>query len=285
MEIIYVVNLIFIIALNLLFFFSGICLNSLVILSFRRSVQLRKKLCYFTIMILSCCDLLAVLTSHPLTILCAMLWLTEKFNAYLRWVVFNFVKSTVVFVFISLNALCVMSFERYLATSYPIFHRTSVTKAKLSILFATLNIVIVILFSLSFNDFVIPYDVCIVIRFNIYFLPMLVFNYKLFMVVRKSRRNKKISSATKKSFSLKNGSSCVLAVACFVMLMTPALAYVGLRKFSNEEELTLNKTNLTGLWAMTISSMNSTFNCLIFYWKNKILRAEGIKVIKSIKVC
>jgi hypothetical protein len=28
--------------------------------------------------------------------------------------------------------------------------------------------------------------------------------------------------------------------------------------------------------------MNSTFNCLIFFWKNNILRTEGMKVIKNI---
>jgi hypothetical protein len=32
-------------------------------------------------------------------------------------------------------------------------------------------------------------------------------------------------------------------------------------------------------------SMNATFNCLIFYWRNKTLRKEGMKVIKSINVC
>ena len=63
MEMIYFVNLIFIFVVNMLFFFSGICLNSLVIVSFWRFVQLRKKLCYFTIMILSCCDLLVALFS------------------------------------------------------------------------------------------------------------------------------------------------------------------------------------------------------------------------------
>ena len=70
MDIIYLVNLIFIFAVNVLFFFAGICLNSLVILSFVRSAQLRKKLCYFTIMLLSCCDLLVALTNHP----AALLW-------------------------------------------------------------------------------------------------------------------------------------------------------------------------------------------------------------------
>ena len=69
MEFIYSVNRIFIFVVNILFFVSGIFLNSLVIVSFWRSVQLRKELCYFMIMVLSCCDLLTVLTNHSLRVL------------------------------------------------------------------------------------------------------------------------------------------------------------------------------------------------------------------------
>ena len=86
-------------------------------------------------MVLSCCDLLVVLTRHPLTTFCAMLWFSETLNGYPRWL-YTSLRSSVVFVALSLNALVIMSFERYLGTSYSIFHRTSVTKAKLSTLFA-----------------------------------------------------------------------------------------------------------------------------------------------------
>ena len=286
MELIYSVNLMIIISLNILFFISGACLNSLVIVTFSRSVLLQRKSCYFMIMVLSCCDLLAALTSHPLMILGTTLWLTEQFNAYPKWLYIS-LRSTAVFISFSLNALVVMSFDRYLATSNPIFHRTSVTKMKLSTLFAMLSFVSLILFSLSFDDLVISYELAILTGFFIYVPPMLVFNYKLFMVGRKIRRlnNEKAPEEKKTSFSLKMISSCVLAVVCCVVLFTPALAYIGLKTFSKEKELNLNNSNLTGLWTITISSMNSTFNCLIFYWKNKILRTEGMKVIKSIKVC
>ena len=80
MEFIYFVNFIFIFVVNILFFFSGIYLNSLVIVSFWRSVQLRKKLCYFTVMVL-----LVVLANHPFTALVAMAWMSEKFNVYPGW--------------------------------------------------------------------------------------------------------------------------------------------------------------------------------------------------------
>jgi hypothetical protein len=139
MESIYFINLIFIFAVNVFFFFSGICLNFLVILSIRRSVQLRKKLCYFMIMVLSCCDLLTVLTNNPLMAFITMLKLNGKVDGY-RWDHISF-ELTNIFVVFSLFALLVMNFDRCLATSYPIFHRTSVTKGRLLTLLAILIIV------------------------------------------------------------------------------------------------------------------------------------------------
>ena len=283
MESYYSINLIFIFALNVFFFFPGICLNSLVILSFWRSVQLRKKLCYFMIMVLSCCDLLAVLTNNPLMALILMSWLTGKLDGNARWAYISLSSTGIFFVF-SYFALLVMNFDRYLATSYPVFHRTSVTKGRLVTLLAILNIVEIIFTVMSTNDFVISYQVHGLIRCILVIPPMLFINYKLFLVVRKSRRNKRISPDMKKT-SLKNISSCLLAVACVVVLSIPWSVYIGLRTNSPETKETLDNANLAWMWAVTISLMNGTFNCLIFYWKNKVLRTEGLKVLKSLKIC
>ena len=283
MQLSYFLSLIFIFSLNVLFFFSGICLNSLVILSFWRSVQLRKKLCYFMIMVLSCCDLLVVLTNHPLMALSAMLWLTRKLDVYPRWMD-DSVHFTTVFVGSSLFALLVMNLDRYLATYYPIFHRTSVTKGKLLTLLATMIVVQLTLFLMSVNDFLIFYPVFVLIYFIIISPPMLFINYKLFTIARKSRRNNRIAPEIKKTLPLKHISSCLLAVACFVVLSVPAFVYIGL-SIKLKDSSTLNDADIAALWAKTIASMNSTFNCLIFYWKNKVLRTEGMKVIKSMRIC
>ena len=284
MESYYFINLIFIFAVNVFFFFSGICLNSLVILSFWRSVQLRKKLCYFMIKVLSCCDLLTVLTNSPLTIFVSMSWLTGKLDVNAKWPHIS-LSWTNVFLGFSLFALLVMNFDRYLATSYPIFHRTSVTKGRLLTLLAILIIVEVILIALSANEFVISYQAHGVFLCILLFPPKLFINYKLFLVVRKSRKNKRISPDIKKTFSLKNISSCLLVVACLVVLSIPGFVYIGLRINSPETRNTLDNANLAGMWAITLSMMNCTFNCLIFYWKNKVLRTEGLKVLKSMKIC
>ena len=284
MEFIFFVNLIVLLVVNILFFFSGILLNSLVIVSFWRSVQLRKKLCYFTIMILSCCDLLVVLTAHPFTALVTMLWLTEKINTYSMWLVISH-KSLPTFISISLIALMVMSVDRYLATHFPILHRTSVTKGKLLTLFTFVVIILIALSATTINDLVIPFEICLLIFLVIFIPPMLFINYKLFTVARKSRKNNGISPEMKKSFSLKNISSSLLVSACLILLCIPSWVYVVLRQKSEQTELILNNARLAALWANTAITMNSTFNCLIFYWKNKTLRAEGKKVIKSIKIC
>ena len=280
----YFVNLIFIFFVNILFFFSGICLNSLVIVSFRRSVQLRKKLCHFTIMILSCCDLLVVLTNHPVTALVALLWLTEKIIIIPAWLVITLFLSNASVIF-SLLALFGMNVDRYLATYYPIFHRTSVTKGKLLTLFAFLVNFEVTVVVMSMNNFLISYEVGLVMFYIIFIPPMLFINYKLFRVARKTRRQNEISSEMKRSFSLKTISSCLLAVVCLIILFIPGFVYIVLRLTSKEKGSTMDNVLLAALWTRTTTSINSTCNCLIFYWRDKILRAEGRKFIKSIRIC
>ena len=278
MELSCFINLTYIFALNVLFFFSGICVNSLVILSFWRSVQLRKKLCYFMIMVLSCCDLLAVLTNHPLLAFTAMLWLTGKLDEYRGWVSISFDLADFSLAF-SLLALVVMNFDQYLATHYPIKHRTSVTKRKLLTLLGIQIVIIETLAILYLNRFI-SQEVYAMVFYTIVIPPMMFFNYKLFKIARKSRKNKGMSSEVKRSLFSKNISSVLLAVACFAVLSIPTSIYI-LQKMTSK---TLSeKVSLARLWAKTIATMNSTFNCLIFYWKNKTLRTEGIKIIKAMK--
>ena len=200
-----------------------------------------------------------------------------------RWPYIS-VSSTSISLGFSYFALLVMNFDRYLATSYPIFHRTSVTKGRLLTVLALLIIVEITLGVKSVNEF--NYNqVHLLILFILLIPAMLFINYKLFLVVRKSRKNKRISPNMKKTFSLKNISSCLLVVACIVVVTIPWFVYTGLRINSSETTNILNNVTLAAMWGITISLMNCTFNCLIFYWKNKVLRTEGLKVLKSLKIC
>ena len=169
-------------------------------------------------MVLSCCDLLAVLIHNPWIAVVAVLFVTEKLDVNAQW--FNLVaKFTPIFQITSLLALVVMSFDRYLATSYHIFNRTSVTKKKLLTLFTIFVFMQMTLAAISLNNSVIPFHVYILVIFLIVTPSMLFVNYKLFVVVRKSRRNKVTSPKIKKKFSLRNISSCLLAIAFFMIFV------------------------------------------------------------------
>ena len=282
MESVYFINLIFIFVLNVFFFFLGVCLNSVVIISFWRSVQLRKKLCYFMIMVLSCCDLVALITNTPLTAFAAMSWLTKTFDVNAKW--FRICERfATTFFTCSLLALLVMSFDRYLATSYPLYHRTSVTKGRLLTLLAILIIIEVTVRVMSINEAIISYSTYFLIIFIPFTPPSLFINYKLFLLVRRNRRNNGISPERKGAFSLASISSCLIAVACYAALLIPMLVYFGITVSSRKATFTSNNAYLAEIWGETIASINASLNCLIFYWKNKVLRAEGRKVLKRIK--
>ena len=232
------------------------------------------------IMILSCFDLLAVLINNPSMILIATLYLTKNVDAWnirlehvklILWVG-NF------FFGFSMLALLVMSFDRYLATYHPIFHRTSVTKGKLASLLLLISIIHVILTLISARA---SATISLLVFLIIYAPPMFYLNFKLFAISRRSRKDR-IADDGKRAFALKNVSSCLLAVICFVVLSIPSFVYVGLAIHSESTEFDL--VYLVGMWTKTIVSMNSTFNCLIFYWKNKLLRTVGMKVIKGISL-
>jgi uncharacterized membrane protein len=167
-------------------------------------------------MVLSCCDLLAVLTNNPLLAFITISWLTGKLDVNARWPHVS-LSSTSIFLVFSLFALLVMNFERYLASSYLSSNIRNEGKTFNSIL-ATLIIVQVTLTVMSVNDFVISRQVHAII-ISILFIPAMLFiNYKLFLVVRKSRKDKRISPDMKKP----TGGAC----ADFVLFRFGPIRYL-----------------------------------------------------------
>ena len=112
---------------NVAFMVAGIFLNSVVLISLWRSSQLRKKLCYFMILVLSCFDLAVVAIMHPL----------QNDDNMHGAITFNIGTTLNGF---SMFALLVLNIERFLALSYPFFHQTSVTKRRLMFLLVALMI-------------------------------------------------------------------------------------------------------------------------------------------------
>ena len=186
------------------------------------------------IMVLSCCDLLTVLSNSTFAALTTLLWLTEKFDVFPTWSV-NF---TTFCGRCSLLALLVLSLDRYLATYYPIFHRTKVTKGKLLTLLLTFIALAGFLVMISANSWLIFHQLSCLIFLTVLMPPMLFLNYKLFLISRRSRRP--TLENMKMGFSLKSISSCLLAVACFLIFTIPIFLYIGLGKISKRSDMNDN---------------------------------------------
>ena len=173
-----------------------------------------------------------------------------------------------------------MCIERYLGVYHSIFHKTSVTKRRLLKLLAIFIILQSTLGIISKNDLVISGWVAHSIFIVIYLPPVIFFNYKLFNISRKMRRQNATSPELRRRISLKHINTCFLAVACLAFWSIPVSVYV---VFIVVEGSTSDNAKISGIWVATTFAMTCSFNSLIFFWNNKLLREEGIKIIKKIK--
>ena len=279
MDITVYIQLIFLCVVNIIFAFSGIVSNTLVIVSFWNSSQLRKRLCNFMIMLLSCFDLVAVVANHPAVFLYVTFWLRE--NYYLLPTCWIYLDSVVVFLPFSFHVLFVMNIERYLGAYYPFFHRRSVTRHRLLTLLVILLIFQATLHAISINDMIISRTLVLII-FIILVFPILVYvNFKLFKISREVRRREATSPEKRTTINLKSISTCLLVVVCVAALSIPASVYLVFNITS--ESKPISNARLSYIWSTTFYTINCTFNSLIFFWKNKVLRKEGIKILKTLK--
>ena len=277
---------IFLFVVNVIFTCAGTFLNLLVIVSFWRcSPCLRRKLCNFMIMVLSVCDFFVVISNYPTLIIRLLWWLKEK--NYLPPKVQIYAHMSNVFIGFSMMALLVMSLERYLGAYYPFFHRTSLTRRRLLTLLAVFSLIPIALTIISLNDWITSFAVALGIVFLIVFPLFSFFNCKLFIISRKVRRDlanrrENASSPETKTLhvDLRKISSCLLSVGCLALVYTTAFFYIG---FTFAEGSTSENTKLAQLCTGTMANANSSLNCLIFFWKNDVLRREGMKAVKALK--
>ena len=273
------IQLILLCVVNIIFTFSGIISNTLVIVSTWKSSQLRKKLCHFMIMVLSSFDLVAVITNQPGILLYLILWLREDYDSLSIW--WTYLELVLVFLGFSFSALLVMSIERYMGAYYPIFHRTSVTRRRLITFLAILLNFQITLHVISANDIIIPRPLSITIFSSAIFPPLLYVNIKLFKISKEVRRRNATSPEKRTTINLKSISTCSLVVACLVVLSIPASVYTAFNIIVTNRQG--SSARLSRIWATTIFTINGTFNSLIFFWKNNILRTEGINTLMTLK--
>ena len=263
---------------------AGIFLNSVVVISLWRSTQLRKRLCYFTIFLLSCFNLTVVVINHPISI---SQCLARFFHAY------EDLHDEVIMIVCmllhcySMLALLTLNLERFLALNYPFVHQKSVTKRRVVLFLSCLCLFFSILIGLTIQDVLMSHEEMELIYFSFFLLIFLYLTYKILKVSKTKSSSYEVAynPATKlrRVGILKKISTCYLALACFVAFCIPKITYcsvcIGYWR-PNEKDCDVKYFQ----WIDTVISMNSTFNCLIFFWGNTILRREGKNVIKRFSV-
>ena len=266
---------------------AGIFLNSVVIISLWRTSQLRKKLCYFTIFVLSCFDLSVVVINHPIIMASAIV--TTAFGVHDKLFVDITEYISTLIVELAVSALQTLTFERFLALTYPFFHERMVTKKRLIYFLALLQFLAIVMATLTFGDYVLSKHMLFSILIPFIFLLSIYLNYKTIMIARSKRRDERVAPASnheivkRTRFNLKKMSTCSLAVICCFVCFFPHLVY---SLYFETSERRLRRENdqafMSWTWTTTAGCANSTFNCLILFWRNTVLRREGMKIVKNI---
>ena len=284
-------NAVLLCIVNIMLTFSGTILNPVVILSLWNS-KLRKKLCYFMIFILACSDLAVVVVIHPLIIFKIIsCWMSADVTERWNWteyiyILFNF----------SSKGLLTMTLERYLALLHPFSHQKFVKKSRLMTAFVLFQLPLAILFIFNKNNRSLNLSAYAVDGI-VFFLLCIMMNLKLFIVARRLRKSAVITlgnfdgsnSETRNDFdskkfklaflSLEKISTCLSAVVCLIICNLPWATIVGI-EISN---VSISDQNMfiIGHWAATICALNSSLNCLIFFYKNSVLRRHGKNFLES----
>ena len=273
------INVVFLCLLNIIFMVVGIFLNSVVILSLWRSRHLRKQLCYFMILVLSCFDLAVVAVTHPFFIASTIYYSLDEINEICedtrRFIAFVFQSS-------SMFALFTLNMERFVALTRPFLHQALVTKTRLKYFQAILTVIVVSLSPLIYLDMRTIVRILVAVFLSLLLLLFIYSNYKIFTIAKSKRigRAEQVNYGRNQILNLKKVSTCSLAVGCFFICSFPQIIYSSSRLATgapNDRQVIL-----FSLWVNTLTSINSTLNCVIFFWRNSTLRREGMKIVNFI---
>ena len=266
------INLICLCVVNGFFTLAGIFLNSVVIISLCKSAQLRKKIAYFMILVLSCFNLGVVMVGHPTIMLVAIGLSSPRYKTALQ-LSKQFIIPHIVLQGFTFCALLTMNIDRYLAVVHPFFHKTSVTKSRLLKLMLSLQLLLLVIpISCSIPHL---WKLCNMIPAVIVaiLVTMMLFINGRMLVIALQKRTPSGVQRSAPSVEAKRSHTCLVVMACFFVCVSPLIAYNAL-KFCG-----ITFHGMFRFWAATVATMNSSLNCVIFAWRNRILYTEVKKTL------
>ena len=285
---IYINSTILCCVVNAIFFIIGCTLNSLVVVIYSMSKQFRSNLKFLPVLVLCSVDLVTVTLVHPLFLVQAIAEVRGSPKCLYKIVYYS---ALCTFPSMSGITLINMNVERYIAVVWPLWYLRISNKKKKYMLacvfgwFIVAAIFVCRVYQPRYSNLFTM--VCVII-----FCLMTLFVYSSIFHIARKRRSLKGTKETIEDFSqdinrnrinlihnLKMAKVYFLVVIISFICFLPAGVVVFTVKYPwQENESRRSLVAQVYAWTATFFSMNSTLNCLVFFWGNARLRKEAGKL-------
>ena len=264
----YYINHVICFEFNILIMVSSTVLNTITVLAYWKSSQLRKKTSYFLIMLLSLSDLGTALGSSSIY---SIILLRDMLGYESHSLSLALITLIYVFPGMSYSILCVLNIERYLGIVYPLFHRNNVNKARVLKAIVLFWLVCLIVGFLVVLDPTI-WNLVVGITISLNLTILIVVYVKIFLTGGRTV----VGNTQQKAFlrKIKLAKSCLIVVVCCYVCFLPT-AVKQFLTHTRFVEILLTR------WTTILLFANSTLNSVIFFWRNLILRKEAKLVLRQ----
>ena len=265
----YYINHVICFEFNILIMVSSTVLNTITVLAYWKSSQLRKKTSYFLIMLLSLSDLGTALGSssiYSIILLRDMLgYESPSLSLELKILIY-------VFPGMSYSILYVLNIERYLGIVHPLIHRNNVNKPRvLKVIIAFWFIIAIVGFITVLDSTIGKFVLGTTMSLNL--IILIVIYVKIFLTGGRTV----VGNTQQKAFlrKIKLAKSCLIVVVCCYVCFLPT-AVKQFLTHTRFVEILLTR------WTTILLFANSTLNSVIFFWRNLILRKEAKLILRQI---
>ena len=260
---------------------STFLLNAVAATTVWKTDQLRKKPCYFVILLQSSFDLGVSCVSLPIFIV-ALLAPFTNIDICSAVVVVRITSGLPIG--LSIVTLSAMNIERYIGVVHPFSYKTLVTRGRIVMFVFGGGIVLLlaIVASIFSEHLIMKYAA---MGMFVAFLIFTSFVYlRIYLVVQRlSRSNvsphedggKESKKRRRVLREIKHAMSCFTVVICFFVLL---VLFTFFPIFNRTEKMNLN---VYVWWCVALFNLNPCINSLIFFWKSTALRKQAIKILKS----
>ena len=258
-----------------------VLLNAVAVITIWKTTQLRKKPCYFVILIQSTVDLGVGSVAIPLIFVRLLAPFTNIDICTAAVVVKTITGLPTGLSMVTLSALTI---ERYIGVVHPYSYRKWVTKRRILMFalgggLAILSVIIASTFSQNLEMRQAGIGVLVV------FLIFTSFAYiRIYLVVRRLSRSEvrpyeeggeENMKRRRVLREMKHAMSCFIVVISFIVLLVPFTLFPF---FTRMGEMNFN---VYLMWSGTLIFLICTVNSVIFFWRNTALRQEAIKILKN----